>query len=187
MAKFPKGLIKIIDLIDKYVGDLSGKIFFVLIFPMVGGLTYEVVSRYVFSAPTMWAYDVTYMLYGSHFMLGATYCLYKKGHIRTDIIYEKLSPHAQGWIDALCYFFLFFPGMIYFFAAGWQEALHAWSILERADTSPWRPPLYPFKTVIPFAAALIIVQGVSEFLKSLHAAFQGQWLDAAPAADGEFL
>ena len=170
------GMLKVVKVIDTYVGDLSGKMFFYLIFPMVGGLTYEVIARYAFNAPTLWAYDVTYMLYGTHFMLGATYCLYKKGHIRTDMIYENLSAKTQGWIDALCYFFLFFPGMIYFFAAGWAEAMHSWSILESADTSPWRPPMYPFKTVIPVAAGLLVIQGVSEFLKSLYAAFKGEWL-----------
>jgi TRAP-type mannitol/chloroaromatic compound transport system permease small subunit len=176
MVQFPKVCLWLIRVIDKYVGELSGKIFFVLIFPMVGGLTYEVIARYVFHAPTIWAYDVTYMLYGSHFMLGATYTLYRKGHIRTDIIYDRLPVRGQGWIDAMAYLFLFFPGMIYFFAAGWQEALHAWQILERADTSPWRPPMYPFKTVIPMAAALLIIQGTSEFLKSLHAALRGEWI-----------
>ena len=116
-------VVRINDIINTFC--IMPKIFFYLIFPMVGGLTYEVVARYAFNAPTIWAYDVTYMLYGTHFMLGATYCLFKKGHIRTDMIYENLSPKTQGWIDALCYFFLFFPGMIYFFAAGWAEAMHA--------------------------------------------------------------
>ena len=167
---------KTIGFIDKYIGDLSGKIFFILIFPMAGGAAYEVVARYAFGAPTIWAYDVTYMLYGSHFMLGATYCLYKKGHIRTDLIYEKLSARWQGWIDAVLYLFLFFPGMIFFFRAGWIEALHSWDILEKSQATAWYPPLYPFKTVIPFTAVLLMIQGVSEFLKSVYAALRGEWL-----------
>lgn len=188
MAQSPKAMLKVIRLIDKYIGDLSGKVFFVLIFPMVGGLTYEVVSRYAFNAPTIWAYDTTFMLYGSHFMLGATYCLYKGGHIRTDLIYNALSVRAQGRIDAFCYFFLFFPGMIYFLAAGWVEAMHSWEIHEKSFATAWYPPLYPFKTVIPFAAVLLILQGTSEFLKSVHAALYGEWLYAAPpSGDGEFL
>ena len=176
MDQPPKGLLKIILLIDTYVGELSGKIFSWFIIPLLAGLTYEVIARYLFNAPTIWAYDVTYMLYGTHFMLGATYCLYKKGHIRTDLFYEKLSPRWQGWIDAVLYLFLFFPGMIFFFRAGWIEALHAWDILECSDVSHWRPPLYPFKTVIPIAAVLLMIQGVSEFLKSVYAALRGRWL-----------
>ncbi len=188
MAQIPNWMTKTIEFIDKYIGDLSGKIFFVLIFPMVGGLSYEVVARYGFNAPTMWAYDLTYMLYGSHFMLGATYTLYKKGHIRTDLIYNVLSVRWQGRIDAFSYLFLFFPGMIYFFAAGGAEALHAWSILEESEATAWRPPIYPFKSVIPVAAFLLIIQGFSEFLKSLNAAFHGKWLhDVETTGDGEFL
>jgi TRAP-type mannitol/chloroaromatic compound transport system permease small subunit len=175
MEESPTAPLKIARLIDTYVGELSGKIFAVLIYPLVGGLTYEVILRYAFNAPTIWAYDVSYMIYGSHFMLGATYCLYKGGHIRTDIFYNRFSARWQGRIDASLYLFLFFPGMIYFFLAGYKEALHAWDILEKSDASPWRPPLYPFKTIIPVAAALLMVQGASEFLKSLHAALRGRW------------
>jgi TRAP-type mannitol/chloroaromatic compound transport system permease small subunit len=175
-GEVPRALLAIIRLIDTYVGQLSGKIFMILIFPLIGGLTYEVIARYAFNAPTMWAYDVSYMLYGSHFMLGAVYCLYKGGHIRTDLFYEKYSVKWQGRVDAFLYLFFFFPGMIYFFLAGWEEALHSWDILEHSDTSPWRPPIYPFKTVVPVAAILLMIQGISETLKSAYAAFRGKWI-----------
>ena len=178
---------KTVKFIDKYVGEWSGQAFYILIFPMVGGLTYEVVARYAFNAPTIWAMELTFMLYGSHFMLGATYCLYKGGHIRTDLIYNAISARAQGWIDAGAYLFLFFPGMIYFLAAGWVEAMHSWEILEKSDLTSWYPPLYPFKTVIPVSAALLIIQGISEFLKSLHAGLSGTWLYELGPSDGEFL
>ncbi len=172
----PKALATIIRLIDTYVGELSGKIFMLMIFPLVGGSTYEVISRYVFDAPTKWAYDTSYMLYGSHFMLGAAYCLYKGGHIRTDVFYEKFPTRWQGRIDAFLYIFFFFPGMILFFWFGSIEALHSWEILEESVVSPWRPPLYPFKMVIPVAAALLMIQGISELLKSLYASVRGRWL-----------
>ena len=172
----PRALMTVIRLIDTYVGELSGKIFMVLIFPLIGALTYEVIVRYAFNAPTIWAYDISYMVYGSHFMLGATYCLYKGGHIRTDVFYEKFSVRWQGRVDAILYLFFFFPGMIYFFLAGWEEALHSWDILEESLMSPWRPALYPFKTVIPIAALLIMIQGVSELLKSIYAGLRGRWL-----------
>ncbi len=148
----------------------------VLIFPLVGGLTYEVIARYVFNAPTIWAYEISYMLYGSHFMLGATYCLLKKGHIRTDLLYDMFPVKWQGWVDAVLYLFFFFPGMIYFFAAGWEEAIHSWGILEHSEQSPWQPPLYPFKTVVPVAAMLLMIQGFSELLKSAYAGLRGKWL-----------
>jgi TRAP-type mannitol/chloroaromatic compound transport system permease small subunit len=158
------------------ISDWTGRVFAWLIIPLVGGLSYEVFARYLFDAPTIWAYDATYMLYGSHFMLGAGYTLLKKGHIRTDIFYNNFSPRWQGTIDATLYLLFFFPGILYFLWAGAAEAIHSWRLLERSDASPWRPPLYPFKTVIPVAAFLLLLQGISEFLKSLHAARKREWL-----------
>lgn len=172
----PKALLFIIRLIDSTVGEWSGKLFAWLIVPMIGGVTYEVFARYLFNAPTIWAYDITYMLYGSHFMLGAAYTLYKGGHIRTDFFYNNWSPRVQGRVDAISYLLFFFPGIFFFLLSGWDEALHSWSILEKSDASPWRPPLYPFKTVIPFTALILLLQGVSEFLKSAYAALKGEWL-----------
>jgi TRAP-type mannitol/chloroaromatic compound transport system permease small subunit len=154
----------------------SGRLFCLLALPLVFGLTYEVFARYLFRAPTVWAFDVTYMLYGSHFMLGAAYTLLKGGHIRTDIFYQNWSLRTRGRVDAALYLFLFFPGMAFFFWMGLQEALHAIDIREVSDQSPWRPPLYPFKTVIPVAAALLIAQGVSEFLKAAYAGATGRAL-----------
>jgi len=166
------GIIRVIDSIS----DRIGRLFAWLIIPLVGGLSYEVFARYLFGAPTVWAYDTTYMLYGSHFMLGAGYTLLRKGHIRTDIFYNNFSPRTQGAIDATLYLLFFFPGIIYFLWAGAAEAVHSWTLLERSDASPWRPPLYPFKTVIPVAAFLLLLQGIAEFFKSLHAARKGEWV-----------
>jgi TRAP-type mannitol/chloroaromatic compound transport system permease small subunit len=171
----PPGLLATIRVIDK-LADWSGTLFSWLIIPMVLGLTYEVFARYMFNAPTIWAYDITYMLYGGHFMLGAGYALLKGAHIRTDIFYAKWTPRQQGIVDAASYLFLFFPGMIFFFIAGTNEAIHSWSIWEKSDASPWRPPFYPFKTVIPLATLLLLIQGVSELLKSTYAAVRGKWL-----------
>lgn len=166
---------KIIRMFDSF-GNLCGKIFAWLIIPLMGGLTYEVIARYAFNAPTLWAYDVAYMLYGSLFMLGAGYCLLNKGHIRCDFFYQKMSPRKQGLIDAVCYISLFFPGMIFFFIVGWDSAYYSWVIREVSEASPWRPPIYPFKMVIPISAAMLLIQGISEVLKSLWAFRHGEWL-----------
>lgn len=163
--------IKIIDAIS----DWSGKIVSYLIYPLIGAVAYEVIARYLFNAPTVWAYDITCMLYGSHFMLGASYTLLHQGHIRTDVFYRKWSPRTQGKIDALIYLFLFFPGMLFCLIAGWDYAAHSWATNEKASLSPWMPIIYPFKTVIPVTAAMLIIQGVSEFFKSLYAWKRGEW------------
>ncbi len=152
----------------------SGWIVCWLIIPLVLSLTYEVIARYVFNAPTIWAYDTSYMLYGTFFMLGASFALYRGGHIRTDMLYQNWPPRTQGAIDAACYLFLFFPAMIFFLWMGGQEALHSWSMLEKSDATPWRPPVYPFKSVIPVTALMLLLQGISEFLKSVYAVRTGQ-------------
>ncbi len=171
----PRGLVAFVRFIDS-IAIWSGRLFCWLAVPLVFALTYEVIARYAFRAPTIWAFDVSYMLYGSHFMLGAAYTLYKGGHIRTDLFYQSWSVRTRGMVDAGLYLFLFFPGMIFFFWMGLQEALHSIDIREVSDQSAWRPPLYPFKTVIPVAAALLLVQGVSEFLKAAYAARHGRSL-----------
>ncbi len=174
MAQIFSKLLKTVKSIDK-ISIWSGKAAAWLIFPLVFGLTYEVISRYAFKTPTIWAYDLAYMLYGGLFMLGAAFTLYNKGHIRTDIFYDKWSSKRQGWIDAILYLFFFFPGMIFFLIAGLNEALHSWSLFEKSEAGAWRPPVYPFKTVIPLTALLLLIQGVSEFLKSVYAAVKGEW------------
>jgi TRAP-type mannitol/chloroaromatic compound transport system permease small subunit len=162
--------IKVADTISLWSGKALGW----LVFPMVGGLVYEVFARYMFHAPTVWAYETTYMLYGSVFMLGAAYTLYKGSHIRTDILYNKWSPRRKGIVDACMYLLLFFPGILFFLILGAEYAWHSWEIGERSGSSPWRQPIYPFKMVIPISAFLLLLQGVSEFLKSIYSARHGR-------------
>jgi TRAP-type mannitol/chloroaromatic compound transport system permease small subunit len=145
-----------------------------LIVPMTLAVTWEVVARHFFRAPTIWAFDVTYMLYGTHFMLGTAYTLMRIGHVRTDMLYQKWSIRRQNWIDAMGYLFFFFPAMLFFLYYGGTEAWHAWEIGETSDASPWRPIVYPFKAVIPLTALLLIVQGAGEFMKSLYAIRTGR-------------
>jgi TRAP-type mannitol/chloroaromatic compound transport system permease small subunit len=169
----PRALVVIVGAIDG-LAIWCGQLFCWLAVPLVVGLTYEVIARYAFHAPTIWAYDVAYMLYGTHFMLGAAYTLYKGGHIRTDIFYQNWSVRTRGIVDATLYLLFFFPGIALFFWMGLQEALHSWDIREVSDASPWRPIIYPFKAVIPIALLLLLIQGTSEFLKSAYAALKGR-------------
>jgi len=174
--------VSVIRVIDTF-SDWSGNIFCWLIIPLVGSLAYEVVVRYLFNAPTVWAYDISYMLYGSTFMLGAAYTLYRGGHIRTDMLYQKWSPQGQGAVDATCYLVFFFPAMLFLLWMGGQEAWHSWDIGERSDQSPWRPILYLFKAVIPVTALMLLVQGVSEFLKSVYTIRTGRLYAKREAID----
>jgi TRAP-type mannitol/chloroaromatic compound transport system permease small subunit len=168
-------LVHTIRVIDGF-SEWSGKAVAWLILPLVLGLTYEAVARYLFDAPTLWAFDLSYMLYGAIFMLGAHYTLLKGGHIRTDILWERFSVRTKGRIDAVAYLFFFFPAMILLFYASVDEAWHSWQMGELSEQTAWRPILWPFKAVVPLTALLLLVQGVSELLKSVYAARTGQFL-----------
>jgi TRAP-type mannitol/chloroaromatic compound transport system permease small subunit len=175
------GLLRIARALDP-IAIWSGKIAAWLIIPMVLALSYEVVSRYVFNAPTLWAYDMTFMLYGSFFMLGAAFTLQRKGHIRTDSLYANWSPRRQGWTDVICYIVMFMPFVAIFLWTGWGYFLKAFLSGERFVSSPWQPIAWPFKGVMPLTGLLLAIQGVSELCKSLDAALTGRWPDQPGAA-----
>ncbi len=165
-----RGALHAIEAVSNWTGTVTAW----LIVPMTVAVTWEVVARHFFRAPTVWAFDVVYMLYGTHFMLGTAYTLMRIGHVRTDMLYQKWSIRRQNWIDAIGYLFFFFPAMALFFYYGGTEAWHAWQIGETSDASPWRPIVYPFKAVIPVTALLLIVQGIAELMKSVYAIRTGR-------------
>ncbi|MBI2296407.1 MAG: TRAP transporter small permease subunit [Betaproteobacteria bacterium] len=164
--------IRIVRAIDKFT-DTTGTWVAWLNVPLVLAVSYEVVARYGFDAPTIWSYDVTYMLYGTIFMLGAAYALHKGAHIRTDFFFEKWSIRTQGVIDSTAYIVFFFPSLFMFLIVSGAEGWYAFEIGETSEQTPWRPILWPFKMVVPATCLLLMVQGVSETIKSLYAARTG--------------
>ncbi len=155
----------------------SGSVVAWLIAPMVLSLCYEVVARYLFNAPTLWAYDMTFMLYGSFFMLGAAYTLQRKGHVRTDSFYAAWKPRRQATVDLVAYVVMFFPFVAVFAFVGWGYFVKAWVTNETFVSSAWQPITWPFKLAMPVAGVLLMLQGVSECLKCLHTLKTGQWPD----------
>ncbi len=165
-------LLRLVGAIDKFT-DTTGSWISWMSVPLVLAVSYEVISRYFFDAPTIWAFDVTFMLYGALFMLGAAYALHKGAHIRTDFFFERWSTKTKGWIDSVAYLVFFFPSLILFFFVSADEAWYSFSILETSEQTPWRPLLWPFKAVVPVTCLLLIIQGISETVKSLWAARTG--------------
>jgi len=170
-----QGVDRMVSLIIKVIDQISlwsGKAASWLIIPLAGVLVLEVFRRKIFS-PSIWAHDLATMLYGAHFMLVGAFTLYLGKHIRTDFFYEKWSPRTQAWVDAVCYVFLFLPGMVMFFWLSWEFAAESWDLKERLFT-PGRPPAYPLKTVIPVAVGLMVLQGISELVKCIRVIRGGQ-------------
>ena len=172
MAESAPVHIRIVRAIDRFT-DFTGTLVAWLAIPMVAVVSYEVIARYAFNAPTIWSYDLTYMLYGTIFMLGSAYALHKGAHIRTDFLFEKWSIRTQGLIDSIAYIVFFFPSLIVFLAVGWEQGWYAFQINETSEQTPWRPILWPFKMVVPLTCLLLLIQGISETIKSVYAVRTG--------------
>ena len=176
MAEPVPGHIRLVRMIDKF-SDTTGTWIAWLNVPLVLAVSYEVIARYLFNAPTIWSFDVTYMLYGTIFMLGSAFALHKGAHIRTDFFYDGWSPKTKGWVDSISYIALFFPALIVFLIVSGNEAWYAWTIKETSEQTPWRPILWPYKAVVPLASLLLLIQGVSETIKCVYAARTGVELE----------
>lgn len=168
MAEQSPGLIRMVRTIDRFT-DTTGVWIAWLNLPLVAVVAWEVIARYAFNAPTIWSFDVTYMLYGTIFMLGAAYALHKGAHIRTDFFYEKWSDRTRGVVDSISYLVFFFPSIIMLLVASWGEAWYAYTINETSEQTPWRPILWPYKGVVPLTCVLLLIQGISETIKSAYA------------------
>jgi TRAP-type mannitol/chloroaromatic compound transport system permease small subunit len=164
---FPAGFYATIRHIDRF-SDLTGRLFALVQIYLVVIICYEVVSRYFFGSPTVWVYEGSTMANGASFMLACGYALSKGAHVRTDIFWEKFSERRKGVIDLVAYLVLFFPTMIFFMAVGIDGALHSYSVGERSQESMWRAIMWPFRSAIPLAALLFMIQGVSESLKCCY-------------------
>ena len=173
LAAMPAALLKTTSFLDS-ISTMSGKIVaYFLLPPMVVSLVYEVVCRYFFGSPTIWASDVSTILYGAFFMLGAAYALQRQQHIRTDFLYEKWSTRTKGIVDSVLYITLYFPGLGIFLWIGWEYAWRSVMFQERIVTSPWMPYIWPLKLTIPISTLLLLIQGLAELIKSLYAAVTG--------------
>ena len=171
MPKWMALLIVGIDTFTLWVGRLVCWI----TVPLCLAMVYEVIARKFFVAPTMWAYDLSRMFYGALFMLGAGYALMKGIHIRADFIYRNWSPRTQGMVDGVLYTLLYFPGLAVFLFMSTDFAYLSWMRGERGMDTAWMPYMGPIKTALPVGVVLLLIQGVSELLKSFYAATHNRW------------
>jgi TRAP-type mannitol/chloroaromatic compound transport system permease small subunit len=146
---------------------------------LVVGLTvligFEVFSRYVLNNPHPWVFDAQIMMYGTLFMMAGAYTLAKNGHVRGDILYGFLKPRTQAIFDLILYIVFFIPGVIALAYAGYGYAADSWRILEHSSITADGPPLYPFKTIIPIAGVVLLMQGIVEILRCVVCIREGEW------------
>jgi len=177
-SKLPDDMVpwmaKVITVIDTF-SLWTGRVVGLLTLPLIFAMVYEVVARYAFVAPTMWAYDISRMLYGALFMLGAGYALSKGVHIRADFIYRNWSARTQGIVDGTLYVIFYFPGMLVFLWMALDFAYLSWYRGEKGMDTAWMPIMGPIKSALPLGVAFLLIQGVSELLKCYYAVTKNRW------------
>jgi TRAP-type mannitol/chloroaromatic compound transport system permease small subunit len=172
----------------RFADNLSawvGKAFAWLIIVMAFGVGYEVFVRYVLNSPTAWALDVSFIMYGTLFMMGGAYTLSKNGHVRGDFIYRTWSPRTQAKVDLTLYFIFFFPGVLALVLTGWKYGVRSWGYGEVSVNSPAGIPIYQFKMVIVAAGGLLLFQGVAQVMRCIYCIRTGEWLEALDGDDVE--
>ena len=165
---------KLLLTVDK-ISTFVGQAFSWLIVTLTLLISWEVFSRYVMERPHAWAFDVMIMMYGTLFMMAGAYTLSKNGHVRGDVLYGFFPPRLQAGLDLVLYIAFFVPGVIALVWAGYRYAGESWAINEHSNITADGPPIYPFKTVIPVAGAVLLLQGVVEIIRCAICLREGEW------------
>ncbi|MFN0317340.1 MAG: TRAP transporter small permease subunit [Burkholderiales bacterium] len=160
--------------VDRLNGRI-GKAFAWCIVGLTVMVCYDVLVRYVWRAPTSWGLDVSLMFYGALFMMAGGYTLSRNGHVRGDVLYRFLSPRVQASLDLALYLLFFIPGISALAWFGVGFATDSWAMLEQSQTTSNGLPIYPLKTIIPIAGALLLVQGIAEIVRCVICIRTGEW------------
>jgi TRAP-type mannitol/chloroaromatic compound transport system permease small subunit len=161
----------LIDAVSSWAGRAAAW----LVIGLTGVVCVEVFKRYVLNAPTAWIFDLNNMFYGTLFMLAGAYALSQNAHVRGDFLYSSMKPRTQAALDLVLYIAFFLPGIAALLYAGYRFAELSWRIGEHSSIMAEGPPIYPFKTVIPIAGALILAQGLAEIVRCVICLRTGQW------------
>jgi TRAP-type mannitol/chloroaromatic compound transport system permease small subunit len=164
-------LVRAIDQVSYW----SGKACAWLIVALTLVVCIEVFKRYILNAPTAWIFDFNNMVYGTLFMMCGAYTLAQGGHVRADFVYGRLRPRPQAALDLALYVLFFVPGILALIYAGFDYAADSWRIAEHSTVTAEGPPVYHFKSVIPLAGALVMLQGVAEIVRCLMCLRTGAW------------
>lgn len=160
-----------IDGISTWVGKAAAW----LIMLLMAVVCIEVFKRYILNAPTAWIFDADNMMYGTLFMLCGAYTLAQNAHVRGDFLYSSMRPRMQASLDIALYLIFFIPGIAALIFAGSFYAADSWRILEHSNVTSDGPPVYHFKTVIPIAGALVMLQGLAEIVRCVVCLKTGEW------------
>lgn len=139
------------------------------------GTTYEVFVRYVLNAPTSWAFDFSYIMYGALFFMAGAYTLSRGGHVRADMFSRLWPERVQAAVELTLYILFFFPGILSMIYSGWAYGTESMRIHEMSINSPIGIPIWQIKMLIPIGAGLIALQGFAEVLRCVICLKDGKW------------
>jgi len=168
MEKF----IKFSDIFNKSIGHMFAWCVMLLMI----STCYEVFMRYVLNSPTVWAFDMSYMLYGALFMMSGAYALSRGTHVRGDFLYRSWKPRNQAKMDLLLYFLFFFPAIFAMVYTGAAYSFEATRILESSVNSPAGVPVWPLKLIIFVAGITLLIAGIAEVMRCIICIQRGEWL-----------
>jgi TRAP-type mannitol/chloroaromatic compound transport system permease small subunit len=158
-----KQFVRAVDAVNQFVGRFTSY----LLVPLVVVVCYEVFMRKLFNLPTVWAFEMTIYLYGFHYMMAMGVTMLYDKHIRIDIITLQLPQKIQLILRLVTFWLVFVPFIGALLWAGTEYAAKSWMQWEHS-WSAWKPPLYPFKTVIPVSLFLLFIQGLANFIKEWY-------------------
>jgi TRAP-type mannitol/chloroaromatic compound transport system permease small subunit len=157
-----------VRIVDK-MNEMIGKIFCWLMLPLVCITALEVFMRYVVKRPTIWAWDVNIQIFAAIIFLGGGYALQEKAHVTVDVFTINMDVRKQAILNLITSFFFFF-GIVVLMIGGWEMFKMSWKVKECMPTI-WAPPYYWMKLLVPLGALLLLLQGISEFIKNLYILF----------------
>jgi TRAP-type mannitol/chloroaromatic compound transport system permease small subunit len=157
------------------ISTWTGKAVAWLIIALMTVVCLEVFKRYILNAPTAWIFDAENMLYGTFFMLAGAYTLAQNAHVRGDFLYSSMRPRLQAWLDLVLYLVFFIPGIAALIYSGYYYAADSWHIAEHSTVTADGPPVYHFKSMIPLAGILVILQGIAEIVRCVVCIKTGEW------------
>jgi len=161
-----------------FIDSLSawfGKAFAWCIVVLTFSTCYEVFVRYVLNSPTVWAFDMSVQMYGALFMMCGAYALSQGAHVRADVVYRLMSIKTQAKIDLVLYILFLMPGALALVYYGYGFAADSWFYKEVSWSSPSRIQIYFFKTLIPIAGFLVLLQGFAECVRCIVCIQTGTW------------
>ncbi len=155
--------------------SLISKAFSWCILILALGVGYEVFVRYVLRDPTSWAFDISYMMYGTLFMMAGAYTLSRDGHVRGDVLYRLWPKKTQAAVELVLYFLFFYPGVLALIVAGWKYASRSLRYHEVSVMSPANVPIFQFKMIIVAAGVLLFIQGLAQVARCIVCLRTGTW------------